>query len=300
MFSSGFVVCVLKNSRPCEESKQGVVRLPFGEEYAIRLRNKSKRDAVATIFLDGENVSGNGYIVRAGEWNDIERHFDSSTKFRFVSAESEAAIDAGKNSAVDDRNGVIEVRWRTEEEPQPVVRHHYVSPLWIDGYYPPNPRRTPPIWSDRFGVTCDSSGLVSRSMSAKSLNASSPHCEVRAWDVNTQLSEGCTVAGSSSSQRFVTGRIGPLVPEGDAVVIRIVLKGFNAPGPYKFARGDGQVKQGIECEVGKTYETTFGKGGKITAHKELMPMTGFCGECGHNRSLDSKPTKFCVVCGHKF
>jgi hypothetical protein len=65
MHSNDFVVAILHNGNFVEESKGGVVALPFGAEYAIRLRNKKHCRAVAQVFIDEENVSKGGIVVPA-------------------------------------------------------------------------------------------------------------------------------------------------------------------------------------------------------------------------------------------
>ncbi len=59
-----------------EESPDGAVKLPFGTEYKVRLRNTTSKKVVATIYIDRENVSGGGFVVNAGAVWDIERSVD--------------------------------------------------------------------------------------------------------------------------------------------------------------------------------------------------------------------------------
>jgi len=60
VYSNKFVMCVLHHGHPLKELANGMVSLPFGAEYALRLRNKNNRRAVVKLFIDGENVSGGG------------------------------------------------------------------------------------------------------------------------------------------------------------------------------------------------------------------------------------------------
>lgn len=262
MFSAGFVVCILRNGKPCQEGMQGLVQLLFGTEYAIRLRNKNKRPAVATVWIDGENVSGNGYIVAAGGYCDVERYYDSRTKFQFVSASSEAAIHEGKNNAPDDRNGIIEVRWRIEKEPTP-TRVGVTVPSPVLHWFAP---------TSTMASLCAGKGATLKSMSS----GPSP---------DDFSDEGCTVQGSYSSQRFTTGNIGEL--ESDEVVIRLILKGRR---PSLIAKDYKKLRAIVDEFVHPS----------VGAADQMKLPANFCGECGHNRALDAKPTKFCVCCGTKF
>lgn len=96
VYSSRFVVCVLVNGQPAKERADGVVPIPFGSEYVLRFRNKNNRRAVVKFTIDGENVSGNGYIVPAHSAIDIKRHSEVDRAFKFVDLESGEAIDYGK------------------------------------------------------------------------------------------------------------------------------------------------------------------------------------------------------------
>lgn len=147
-------MCVLLEGRPQEELANGVVKLPFGTEYALRFRNKHSRRAVVKIYVDGENVSGNGYIIPANDHVDIKRHWDKDRSFKFVELNSPEAVDAGKNGPNADKSkGVIEAHFYLEKEhkytPAPIYRteehhhHHYPRP-----YYPWPVVR--PMWT-----TCD-------------------------------------------------------------------------------------------------------------------------------------------------
>ena len=122
MYSSNFVISVLVNNKCLEENKQGIVDMAFNSEFVIRLRNKNKRDAVAVVSIDDENITGDGLIVRANSYVDLERPiYKNNNKFKFVSVNSGEAKSEGKKSEPDGRNGIIEVKWRIEKE-KPVIK----------------------------------------------------------------------------------------------------------------------------------------------------------------------------------
>ena len=169
VYSNKFVMCVLHNGEVQKELANGVVKLPFSAEYTLRFRNKNDRRAVVKIFIDGENVSGNGYIVPANDYVDIKRHHDKDAAFKFVSLESPDAQEFGKDGPNHDKvKGVVEARFYLEKARPvaPIVKeihhhhhhhhedhHHYPAPKpWP--YYPP----VRPMWcgTDQYGVTCDS------------------------------------------------------------------------------------------------------------------------------------------------
>lgn len=138
VYSNKFVMCVLHDGSIQKELANGVVKVPFGAEYTLRFRNKNTRRAVVKIFIDGENVSGNGYIIPANDYADIKRHHDVDRAFKFVELDSEEAHEHGKNGPNPDKvKGTIEARFYLEKE-KPVYyptlkreihhHHHYPAP----------------------------------------------------------------------------------------------------------------------------------------------------------------------------
>jgi hypothetical protein len=142
-------MAILVDGQPQQELANGVVKLPFNSDYALRFRNKNNRRAVVKIYIDGENVSGGGYIVPANDFVDIKRHWGKDSSFKFVSLDSADAVEHGKNGPNADKvKGTIEARFHLEKEvPQTIYRdvhhhhhhdHHYrpkPSP-WYDPYRP--------------------------------------------------------------------------------------------------------------------------------------------------------------------
>ena len=168
VYSNKFVMCVLLNGRPQKELANGVVSLPFGTEYALRFRNKNNRRAVVQIYIDGENVSGGGYVVNAHSYVDIKRHHDIDRAFKFVSLDSEDAVDYGKDGPNEDKvKGTIEARFYLEKErPQVIYRdvHHDHHHHHHHDHYHPRPRPRPwPYYPYDDGIkwTCGGGGTTS-------------------------------------------------------------------------------------------------------------------------------------------
>lgn len=221
-------MALLINGTPQKELANGVVKVPFGTEYELRFRNKNDRNAVVQIFIDGENVSGGGYVVRANSHIDIKRHSDKDRSFKFVSLDSEAAVDFGKNGPNEDKvKGTIEARFFFEKEvPKPV----YVPYVWHHIHYNHNM----PSWQsnkttyrgevplgdsdETFGCTMDSCeispqtgankrGPLMRRKSHSPINSSvnpTISCSLGASSHQPVLKDGCTVEGVSTGQTFYT------------------------------------------------------------------------------------------------
>jgi hypothetical protein len=219
MHSNDFVVAIMVNDSALLESKGGVVAIPFGTEYTIRLRNKHKdRRALAKVFIDEENISGGGVIVPADKFVDLETSpANPGRKFKVVSAESSEAVEAGKNNKSDDSNGVIRVEWQLEKEWKATQVVYVDRPV---PYYPWRSRRpydNQPYFDSRL---CD----TEQSLNCNTLDES-PKSSNFAGEVPTsrRLKEACTVEGGRSNQTFYDAYIDT---ESVTTTIRIVIRGF--------------------------------------------------------------------------
>lgn len=218
VYSNKFVMAVLINGRPTQELASGEVQIPFGE-YSLRFRNKHNRRAVVKIFVDGENVSGGGYVIQPHSHVDIKRHHDIDRAFKFVTLDSPDAVDHGKNGPNPDKvKGTIEAHFYLEKNtPQPIYRpivhehiHHYPrrrsaphpQPYWVGD--------NPPVYGS---VTC---GVQPVEISTVQNSAD--------LDQFLNLQEGCTVEGNYTGQQFYTTH---LDLEDSYTTLRIFLKGYH-------------------------------------------------------------------------
>jgi len=261
VYSNKFVMCVLLNGKPLEELANGQVKLPFGTEYALRLRNRNNRRAVVKLYIDGENVSAGGYVVPANNFIDIKRHHDVDRAFKFVSLDSEDAIDFGKNGPNEDKvKGTIEARFYLEkEQPQVVYRdvHHHHHPV-------PRPQPWPNPYPLRPYYTCGGEGLeglrttcgggssgqsYSNSLSFEgggtqnsagaSFNAAPETTLSFSGDVApasfnaAPLKDGCTVEGYVTGQSFTSTWIDT---EETYTSVKVFLQGFEEEKPVSVAK----------------------------------------------------------------
>lgn len=223
VYSNNVVVSVQMNGSFLKELSNGEVPIPLGSEYVIRVRNKHNRQGVAKITVDGENVSGGGFVVPANSYIDIERPFNVAKKFKFVSLESGEAIDFGKNGDNSDKQkGLIEVHFHLEKE---------YKPLWTNYTYP-YPRSTYSSWHDQctsYGATSEnaSSPQVTRSKTLSALNFTQNNASsapTSSAPGSAPLEDGCTVEGSDSNQRFASTYVDI---EIDFVTVKLYLQGYD-------------------------------------------------------------------------
>lgn len=259
MYSNKFVMCVLLNGEPQKELANNSVSLPFGSEYALRFRNKHNVRAVVKISIDGENVSGGGYVIEAGSHIDIKRHFDKDKSFKFVSLDSSEAIDFGKNGPNKDKTkGTIEAKFYLEKHeiqhthslvPQPFIKQSPIWPNFPPSYppnYPPNnwPHyEYPQIWCESSPSESSLSDVspaidygrrdIRETRSRRIVKGSSLGLSTTNSVTNSsfspsssleKLNDGCTVEGNSTGQTFHSIKVNL---EETCTVLNLFLQGYH-------------------------------------------------------------------------
>lgn len=255
VYSNHFVMSVLLDGVPQKELHNGTIRLPFEAEYELRFRNKNHRRAVVQIFIDGENVSGGGYVVGANSYVDIKRHHDIDRRFKFVSLDSAEAVDFGKNGPNEDKvKGTIEARFFLEKErPKPVEHHHHhhhhdyhhhdywprtepwkpydpYRPLWCGNTSGPtgNVMRTKSLSRGISGSSCGNDVQYGAASVGPQNLCSSGDVECSVGPIGSSgmesLRDGCTVEGAMSGQYFSTVHIDL---EDNYVAVKCFLQGYD-------------------------------------------------------------------------
>lgn len=263
---------VLVDGRPHPERADGVVAISFGQEYGIRFKNKNNRRAVVKFSIDGENVSGGGYIISANGSVYIKRHHAVDKSFRFVELNSAEALMEGKGPNLDGSKGVIEAKFHLECKIAPPLYHPVPYP-YPTPYWPPTPYR--PVWIDTgypfhdpSYYCCDSSkGFSSSPTLGSAVPFEASECktscksdiELSQFNAQSQLNEGCTVEGVSTGQNFNATCFNE---ESNYVVMRVVLRGH---------------KVADKVVITESEEAFCTKCGKKRSHETDM----FCGKCGN-------------------
>lgn len=147
MYANKLAVALKANGKVLREMKSegsdrdDTVRLPFGSEFSIYVKNMNSVRALVRIEIDGESITeGMSLIVEAN--NDIEierfiksRNMDTGLRFKFI--ERTQKIEDGPRG-IKTEDGLIRVEYEFEREPakivpspiyQPVYPFFYVDPL---------------------------------------------------------------------------------------------------------------------------------------------------------------------------
>jgi len=250
MYSNKCVVCILVNGKPLKENYDGTIEIPSYTEYVLRFKNKHPEDVLVKFTIDGENVAGNGYILRANSTSDIERFADSPRKFKFVDIDSDESIMDGKNHNA--APGLIQAQFFFRKKynypiaPQPTWIINNISP--INGPY-------------RQSYTCGSvlrkksrSSDDSAILYSASLNDNTIDNVAHSFSMNATNNVGVTVEGNYSTQTFSTSHfdIGELAAEIKIILKPLFYTAMSMPAPvqdpllYQVAQENSELIQELE------------------------------------------------------
>lgn len=264
VYSNNFIV-VIKHKGKILRDINRVVRLPFGSEYSILLKNKDSRTAVANIEIDGEDVmGGHQYIVPGNSSRELKgflKGLEATHKFRFIKKTKE--ISEFRGDRIDD--GIVRVEFKYEQivcNPTPWVINYPTLPTY--------PRC--PMYGNGGRLSDSSNGTgdldvkttFTSSMDGQIQQAFKFSNNVSCNYVSApKLDEGITVKGTKANQNFQYGNVGILESQSHVIVIR--LKGaLKRKGRMKKIKRPVLTKTRVQCQV---------CGRKWKSHLK------FCGNC---------------------
>jgi len=226
---------------PGETRRTGRVRLPFGEEYTILLKNMSTQRAVVDVEIDGSDVLDGTQLVIAPNTELELKGFmkgDRARKaFKFIQKTEEIQEHRGD----DVSDGFIRVQYALEK-PAITWSYTYAPGTWT---YTSTPGGT---------FTCSTTTGPHQVKSASTGGSISCfNCTVPASD------EGITVAGSAVDQKFHSTSVGLLEPPNV-----IVLELVGAVGKQR-VRKAVTTKTRLACK---------------TCGRRWRSSQKFCGNCG--------------------
>lgn len=253
------LVVAIKNKGEVLKEFKDEIRIPFGAEYSIYIKNLNTVRALVSITIDGTDIGdGTKFIVQANDSIEIERflkngNMNEGNRLKFI--ERNAKVEQARGVQAED--GLIRVEFQFEkpaakpidfgkllfEKTKEVHHHHYPSypTRWYLG--------GPYYGSGAIGSTADDRVLmkssVSRSFGAgggatgsagDSYNVTSQACNFTAQDTSSISANysaevptsapvndvGITVEGSVSDQKFQYGSWFDVESESDVIVLRLV------------------------------------------------------------------------------
>lgn len=270
-YNNKFVLNAVLNGQIVPDRNGGNIVLPFGCEYGLRLRNRHNRRAVVKVEIDGEDISGGGWIIPANSFIDVDRPVNVSKKFKFVSLTSEDAADFGKDGPNYGRvNGTVTASFSLEEE-HPAMYCGWTYPH--TGYHYPYPSHDLPWQQNTYSYGCDVKSRQYVNTLVGSASAPSGHSSVlgpvnmnstavsqgnvstdtglnSALSVNDSaaVQDGCTVEGSDSDQKFSNAYI---KIESNATIVKMFLRGYNPDDVIPKVKLKSGLKSELKSELKK-------------------------------------------------
>lgn len=265
MYHNKFVVAIKHNGKVLREIGD-VVKLPFGSEFTVLVKNLNSRRAKFKLHIDGTDVlDGTEIVVNANSESEIKRflrngNMTTGNALKFIER-TQQIEDGPRGIKADD--GIVRVEYWFEQE-LPEVKTVYHKDVW----WPDNRRWYGPTFGPMIGSTNDVGGtlgsifgnIVGATSSALYSATSDQGYESQA-NVTHENAVGITVPGSRVEQKFTT--VYGFIPEAQSHVIILRL-------------------------VGKTENDV----------KVVAPVTvktkNICSTCSHTNKHNAK---FCSQCG---
>lgn len=251
MYQNKMAAAIKVGNRTLREHNDHVY-MPFGCEYSIFLKNLNNRRAVVKIEIDGNNVTGDGLVVKAHGYVDLERfitdNLNEGNKFKFI--ERTTKVEEHRGVGVED--GLIRIEWEYERE-----FPNFNWPIYTNTYG--EGLRGSTGDNRIFDTLLNNSTFCSTTNSKGGVQGSS-NLECYASAASAQPNDaGITVAGSISDQQFVQTHV---ITDGIKHVMVMKLLG---------EVGEQAVEKPLTVDV-KAKCPTCGTPNKSTDK--------FCSECG--------------------
>lgn len=262
MFYNNFVVSIRSNGKFFRE-REDSIRIPFGSEYSIYLKNLESRKAVVKVSIDGKDVlSGNRLIVYGNSALDLEGYLSGTmakNKFKFI--EMTDAIE--KHRGVNPEDGLIRIEFQFEKEQEckPEYYYHYYAPNWWT-FIPANREEYGTFSSQGYDWNFINSNSITYNTGGKGSSAFCGYSDVSSQNQFQSFSDnncGITVPGNDVYQQFYAGYTREL--ENKVAVMTFKLYGYN-PDEEKNV---SFVSDRIECQ---------------TCGKKSKSFQNFCDQCG--------------------
>lgn len=221
-------VCVVSGKGIVAEqdvhSGESTVRLPFGTDYGLRIKNLNTQDAVVSISIDGKDVLDNDQIViKANSEANLDGFMDNGkvrSAFRFIEKTKEISDYRGDN--IDD--GIIRIEWQWVQKssfndyvyrknPLDIPRPYWDQKTGDNSYLDPDP------WKEKmFGAVPDNMNI---DITDQCVATDSSILRGQNLSKNSFNDNGITVEGEDVNQDFQYTNVGPLESEKHVIIMHI-------------------------------------------------------------------------------
>lgn len=220
MFRNNMIVALKCGELFFAENSDGI-RIPFGTEYSLYMKNQNDTDALVSIKIDGKDVlSGSKIILRSKSILDLEGFLDGNfvkDKFKFI----ERTKEIENFSGVNPEDGIISVTFDYEKRKPSYQPYIVYYPKWE--------------YSPYISTTSISGSSTTYVYSSFTANANNSNSQMYlSSNLNTNNENGITVRGSDTNQSFGFGWLGEM--ENNPTTISFKLFGFHGGDVKVFTR----------------------------------------------------------------
>ena len=257
MYVEKFVASLKVNGKFLRD-EDGAIKIPFGTEYDLYLKNIESRDAVVSVSIDGKDVlDGNKLVVRGNSSLDLLGFMDGQqvkNKFKFI----ELTKEIEKHLGYSPEDSIIRIEfWFKKMKPIVQEINTIYKPHWEYPYYPYMPYAywyyndyNGNIYTRGRGSSCGTSVY----------NDSSCTYSTDAVNCSFTSDIGITVKGNECGQDFSSTYVGDLEEQSHVIILR--LSGYKDD---KKVETVFTTKDKIECP---------------TCGKKNEYNDRFCSDCG--------------------
>lgn len=270
MYQNKFVVAIKHNGKILREIGD-VVKLPFGSEFTVLVKNLNSRRAKFVLHIDGTDVlDGTGIVVNANSETEIKRfvrngNLSEGNAFKFI--ERTQSIEDGPRGIKSD-DGIVRVEWWFEKE-VPEVRTVHHNHIWWDEYYR---YRTPTFGGPYYtGTVAQNSVNIADTKLGSATSA----------DTIRSIASAGDITGSTYSAPAVTSK-GLDVGGFETAELAASTAGITVPG----------------SKVEQTFTTVYGFNPEVQSQVIILRLVGkTSGDVEVTAPVTVKTKNKCVTCG---
>ena len=286
MYQDKLAVAIKSNGKILRETKD-LVKLPFGSEFSVFVKNLNSRRAKFSLHIDGTDaLDGTKIIVDANSEVEIKRfirngNMEEGNAFKFIER-TQAIEDGPRGIKVDD--GVVRVEFWFEQE-LPEVKTQYINTVWNNPY----PTRLGGYWngdSKIYGPIIGQVGPQSATYSATSANARG---------VDFSKGENTRAQAASAINKYCADN--NISTQADAVHDGAATMDWMDQELSRSVNDVGITVPG--SKVQQTFTTTYGFRAEAQSHVIVLRLAGFVGNVQVTEAITVKHKPECITCGRK-
>lgn len=278
MYQNKLAVAIKHNGKILRENKD-IVKLPFGSEFSVLVKNLNSRRVKFTLHIDGSDVlDGSEIIVDANSAVELKRfirngNMNEGNAFKFIER-TQQIEDGPRGIKVED--GIVRVEfWFEQEAPdvKTVIHKHYDE--WYYGY--PYRRH---YWGNPYEITY-SARLNSASLADVPLKGTA----VRGMSV-----------GSNSAASLTSGSNSAFTADADAATFATNSVTSTSSDVTKALNDAGITVPGSKVE--QKFHTVYGFNSETKSSVIVLRLVGVTADDVRiEKAVTVKAKQKCTTCG---